>query len=160
MPRGVSRRLKPASDRRIYSCRSSSGPRYSTANGKRGPFSTASRTAATFSRRRPRASASGTNDGLQARPDTPIVEATGYPGVDSTQPHRCTLRPTFTESPAHRGRERRGPQGADRLRQGCRGRWQLFHVSAIKPLPGRSDIDRFYPLNASRTNPHCQRRIN
>ena len=23
-----------------------------------------------------------------------------------------------------------------------------------------SDIDRFYPLNASRTNPHCQRRIN
>jgi len=59
--------------------------------------SIASRTAATSSRRRVKASASGTpaggNNGHPARHDPQITGATGYPGVDSTHPQRCTFRP-------------------------------------------------------------------
>jgi len=33
------------------------------------------------------------NDGPPARPDPQILGETGYPGVDSTHPQRCTFRP-------------------------------------------------------------------
>ena len=55
--------------------------------------SNGSSTAATFWRPRARATGSrtpaGDNDGPLARPDTQILGATGYPGVDSTHPQRC-----------------------------------------------------------------------
>ena len=35
----------------------------------------------------------GDYDGPPSRPDTQILGATGYPGVDSTHPQRCTFRP-------------------------------------------------------------------
>jgi len=35
----------------------------------------------------------GGSDGPQPCPDTPILGATGYPKVDSTQPQRCIFRP-------------------------------------------------------------------
>ena len=76
---------------------SSSGPRRSATNSSPEPHSIDSRTAATSSRRRARASAFGTpaggNDGPLARPDTQILGATRYPGIDSTHPQRCTFRP-------------------------------------------------------------------